>query len=69
VCFLSPEYHAEVAEEFERHRGDEKNKSRGNRMQESGLSAEALLKQQQELFKMARADPLATTKQFEEPPK
>jgi len=55
------EYYQEVADEYARQKSGDKGRSRGGwqRMQESGLSQEALLKQQQELFNLARADPVA----------
>mmetsp|Transcript_10051 Transcript_10051/g.26855 ORF Transcript_10051/g.26855 Transcript_10051/m.26855 type:complete len:163 (-) Transcript_10051:2171-2659(-) len=54
-------YYQEVADEYARLKSGDKGKNRGGwqRLQESGMSQEALLKQQQALFNLARADPVA----------
>mmetsp|Transcript_43848 Transcript_43848/g.107647 ORF Transcript_43848/g.107647 Transcript_43848/m.107647 type:complete len:155 (+) Transcript_43848:200-664(+) len=54
-------YHAEVAGEHEKHKDTEKSKLKGGwaKMAKSGISTEELLRQQQELFNMAKNDPMA----------
>ena len=51
------EYYDELMGFYERHRDDEKSKSR-SRANTSGLSQEDLLRQQQQLFELAAVDPV-----------
>ncbi|KAA8495349.1 Negative cofactor 2 complex subunit beta [Porphyridium purpureum] len=52
------EYHDQLYEAYEQYRGDEKASKRNRNADKSGLSREEMLRQQRELFEMARNDPL-----------
>eukprot|EP00188_Purpureofilum_apyrenoidigerum_P000565 Plantae.Rhodophyta-Purpureofilum_apyrenoidigerum.ctg12515.p1 GENE.Plantae.Rhodophyta-Purpureofilum_apyrenoidigerum.ctg12515~~Plantae.Rhodophyta-Purpureofilum_apyrenoidigerum.ctg12515.p1 ORF type:complete len:176 (+),score=52.48 Plantae.Rhodophyta-Purpureofilum_apyrenoidigerum.ctg12515:36-530(+) len=61
------QFYDEVSDEYERHKDSEKQSGRGrgnawSKMGDNKISQEELRKQQEELFRMARMDPLAASR-------